>query len=198
MSKKIITGDDGKKYTVKEKKPFYKKWWFWIFIVIIAIIIFAGISSGSSDDSASSSSSVSSHSISNNNESNSSNTVEQSSSITDTSSSNNKDDNSSAKAVTLGAGTYTVGEQIQPGRYIIKAVSGSGNVTSEGGSNDINIILGQQPDNSDGQVSSYTATLTKGMSIKLDGINQTSFTPVVGRKYLTQLSAGAMGCWKGY
>ena len=28
------------------------------------------------------------------------------------------------------------------------------------------------------------------MSIKLDGINQTSFTPVKGRKYLTQLPAG--------
>lgn len=40
MSKKTIIGDDGKKYTVKEKKPFYKKWWF---IVIIAIIVIGAI-----------------------------------------------------------------------------------------------------------------------------------------------------------
>lgn len=34
MAKKHITGEDGKKYVMKEKKPFYKKWWF---ILIVAI-----------------------------------------------------------------------------------------------------------------------------------------------------------------
>lgn len=44
------------------------------------------------------------------------------------------------KLVTLGAGTYKVGEDIKPGRYVITASSGSGNVTD---SNDLNIILGK-------------------------------------------------------
>lgn len=53
MSKKTITDENGKKYTVKEKKPFYKRWWFWLIVVIIAIGIFgsAGSSSKSKNDS---------------------------------------------------------------------------------------------------------------------------------------------------
>lgn len=38
MAKKII-GEDGKTYTMKEKKPFYKRVWFWI----LAVIVVAGI-----------------------------------------------------------------------------------------------------------------------------------------------------------
>ncbi|MFY8330648.1 DUF4352 domain-containing protein [Vagococcus carniphilus] len=36
MAKKHITGEDGKKYVMKEKKAFYKKWWFWLIIIIVA------------------------------------------------------------------------------------------------------------------------------------------------------------------
>lgn len=39
MAKKTITGEDGKEYVVKEKKPFYKKWWF----IALAIFIVVGI-----------------------------------------------------------------------------------------------------------------------------------------------------------
>ncbi|MGO2084158.1 DUF3862 domain-containing protein [Vagococcus sp.] len=35
MAKKHITGKDGKKYVMREKKPFYKKWWFWLIVVIV-------------------------------------------------------------------------------------------------------------------------------------------------------------------
>ena len=35
---KTIKGDDGKQYTVKEKKPFYKKVWFWILAVIVIAV----------------------------------------------------------------------------------------------------------------------------------------------------------------
>lgn len=35
MTKKKIRGEDGKEYTVKEKKPIYKRVWFWILVVII-------------------------------------------------------------------------------------------------------------------------------------------------------------------
>lgn len=50
MSKKKVTGADGKTYTVKEKKPFYKKIWFWVVVVII--VLGAGGMAGGSDDKA--------------------------------------------------------------------------------------------------------------------------------------------------
>ena len=50
MSKKQITGQDGKQYTVKVKKPFYKKVWFWVLAVVI-IFIGVGVSGMGSDDS---------------------------------------------------------------------------------------------------------------------------------------------------
>jgi len=49
MSKKTIKGEDGKEYTVKEKKPFYKRWWF---IALIVIIIFIAIGSGGDEENA--------------------------------------------------------------------------------------------------------------------------------------------------
>ncbi|UDM74946.1 DUF4352 domain-containing protein [Vagococcus fluvialis] len=48
MAKKHITGEDGKKYVMKEKKPFYKKWWF-ILIVAILVIGFIGSLGGNSE-----------------------------------------------------------------------------------------------------------------------------------------------------
>ncbi len=44
--KQVYEGDDGKKYTVQEKKPFYKKWWFWL---LVLAIIFAIYNSGQKD-----------------------------------------------------------------------------------------------------------------------------------------------------
>lgn len=51
MSKKKVTGQDGKQYVVKEKKPFYKKIWFWVLAVII-VFAAAGSLGGGSDDKA--------------------------------------------------------------------------------------------------------------------------------------------------
>ncbi len=48
MAKKKITGEDGKQYTVKVKKPFYKRVWFWILVVIIAVGV--GSQMGGSSD----------------------------------------------------------------------------------------------------------------------------------------------------
>lgn len=39
MAKKKVVGEDGKTYTMKEKKPIYKRVWFWI----LAVILVAGI-----------------------------------------------------------------------------------------------------------------------------------------------------------
>ena len=47
--KKTIKGEDGKEYTMKEKKPFYKKVWFWILAVIV-IAIFANMGKGGEKD----------------------------------------------------------------------------------------------------------------------------------------------------
>lgn len=57
MSKKTIKDENGKTYTVKEKKPFYKKWWFWVLIVII-VIGFASCSNNSSSSKDSSSNNI--------------------------------------------------------------------------------------------------------------------------------------------
>lgn len=96
-----------------------------------------------------------------------------------------------AQQATLGAGTFEIGkhQDIKPGRYVIRATSGSGNVSNSDAS--INLILGQTVDNDNGQVDSYTTSLKKGDSIKLEGIESTSFTPAGKRSYKTQLSAGS-------
>lgn len=47
--KKTVKGEDGKQYTMKEKKPFYKKVWFWILAVIV-IAIFANMGKGTEKD----------------------------------------------------------------------------------------------------------------------------------------------------
>lgn len=41
MAKKQQFENDGKTYTVVEKKPFYKKWWFWLLIVILIMVVFS-------------------------------------------------------------------------------------------------------------------------------------------------------------
>lgn len=187
MSKKTIKDENGKKYTVKEKKPFYKKWWFWLIVVIIAIGIFG---SNSSDDNSSSGSKSSTPKAEK--KANSNQAKQTAKKNNETKNDDAKDvkntENNTAQPVTLGAGQYKVGDQIKPGRYVIKAVDGSGNFTSENG--DINVILGQQANNESEQIDSYTTTLKKGTEIKIEGINQTSFTPVTSRNYLTQLTAG--------
>ncbi|TLQ04946.1 hypothetical protein FEZ51_03270 [Pediococcus stilesii] len=96
---------------------------------------------------------------------------------------------SKAKEVTVGPGTYTVGKQINPGRYVITSLSGSGNLIGEKKA-DINIILGTEVDDDLGQVTSYTSSLKKGAKIKIDGIEQVNFKPVTKRLKSTKFGAG--------
>ena len=49
MAKKQVTGEDGKTYTVKEKKLFYKRVWFWILAIIVIAVIGSQLGGGSSD-----------------------------------------------------------------------------------------------------------------------------------------------------
>ena len=92
-----------------------------------------------------------------------------------------------AKAVTLGAGKYKVGRDIKPGRYVIKAVKGNGNLSNSDFT--INVILGKNVKSD--QVTSFTTNLIKNDKIKLDWIESTSFTPTPDKyTYKTKLSAG--------
>ena len=92
-----------------------------------------------------------------------------------------------AKAVTLGAGKYKVGRDIKPGRYVIKAVKGSGNLSNSDFT--INVILGNDADGD--QLTSFTTNLVKNDKIKIDWIESTSFTPTPDKyTYKTKISAG--------
>jgi hypothetical protein len=95
-------------------------------------------------------------------------------------------DNSSSKATTLGAGTFTVGKDVQPGRYVITAVSGSGNftVTNPDGSLWVNEILGNTGMSGMG-VPSITSDLGEGDLIEISGISQVNFTPATTKKSTT-------------
>ncbi|WP_438784469.1 hypothetical protein [Enterococcus sp. AZ191] len=44
--KKKVTGEDGKTYVMKEKKPFYKRVWFWILVVLVVFIVGGALSGG--------------------------------------------------------------------------------------------------------------------------------------------------------
>ncbi|MCG0557206.1 hypothetical protein [Lactiplantibacillus plantarum] len=170
MAKKI-QDENGNTYVAV--KPWYKKWWVWVIAIIVVIFLFA-MFGGSDSDSSSSSSNTSS--------SNTSSTAKSSSKKKQTVEKN------TAKAVTLGAGTYKVGRDIQPGRYVIRAKSGSGNVS---GDNDLNLILGTTVDNDLGQVDSYTTDLKKNAEVKLESLQSVTFTPTPAkRSFKTTLSAG--------
>lgn len=52
MAKKRVTGEDGKTYVMKEKKPFYKKVWFWILVVFIVIGIGGALGGGDGEKDA--------------------------------------------------------------------------------------------------------------------------------------------------
>lgn len=50
MSKKIITGEDGKEYVMKEKKPIYKRPWFIIIVVLFALGIIGNALGGNNNN----------------------------------------------------------------------------------------------------------------------------------------------------
>ncbi|UBM06643.1 DUF3862 domain-containing protein [Enterococcus mundtii] len=56
MAKKKVTGEDGKTYVMKEKKPFYKKVWFWMVVVILVFAVGGALGGSDNKDSATSNS----------------------------------------------------------------------------------------------------------------------------------------------
>lgn len=90
MSKKKITGEDGKEYVVKEKKPWYKKWWIWVLAIIVIIFLLSMF--GSSDDDSSTTSSTTSSKNSRTSSSKNSSTASSETSNSEKSESTDKDD----------------------------------------------------------------------------------------------------------
>lgn len=83
---------------------------------------------------------------------------------------------STAHATTnLYAGTFTVGQDIGAGRYVVTPGSGQSGNFSTTGSNEYNEILGS--DKSLDEVPSVSVSLSDGDVIALSGMSQVTFTP---------------------
>jgi hypothetical protein len=96
-------------------------------------------------------------------------------------------DNSSAVAATLGAGTFTVGVHLAPGRYTITTPEGFGNFfVYDDGLPIVNELLGQ----ADLAVPSITTNLADGDSIEIRGLAEVVFTPAEPGLYTT-ITAGS-------
>ena len=79
------------------------------------------------------------------------------------------------KATSLYAGTFTVGQDIGSGRYVVSPGAGqSGNFTVSG-SDSYNEILGN--DKSMGEVPNLTVNLTDGDIVAISGLSIVTFTP---------------------
>lgn len=75
----------------------------------------------------------------------------------------------------LYAGTFTVGQDVAAGRYVVTPDSGQSGNFSTSGNSDYNEILGS--DKSLDEVPSLTVTLNKGDVIAISGMSQVTFTP---------------------
>lgn len=99
--------------------------------------------------------------------------------------------NTSAKLTTLFAGTFTVGTDIPPGRYVITSdSSGSFFVREKSGSIIIDTtLIGDDSEPHTGGVPSITTDIKEGQEIEISGINNVTFTPAV-TQMSTVLTAG--------
>lgn len=81
----------------------------------------------------------------------------------------------SYSAVNLYAGTFTVGQDIAPGRYVVTPGSGESGNFIVSGNDDYNEILGD--DTSMGDVPTVTVNLTDGDTIDISSLSQVTMTP---------------------
>jgi hypothetical protein len=81
----------------------------------------------------------------------------------------------SQTATNLYAGTFTVGQDVAAGRYVVTPGSGQSGNFSTSGNSDYNEILGN--DKSLDEVPSLTVTLNKGDVVAISGMSQVTFTP---------------------
>jgi len=80
-----------------------------------------------------------------------------------------------AEPVTLGAGTFYVGEDVNPGRYVVSTESMVGNfvVYEESGMPTTNEMLGTQ----EMAVDELTVDLEEGQEIEIMGLDEVNFEP---------------------
>jgi hypothetical protein len=92
-------------------------------------------------------------------------------------------------AVTLGAGTFSVGADVRPGRYVIATSESSGNFQVENPKDPlkVNEILGTEAIVA---VPTVTTDLAEGDTIKIKGLSAVTFTPAT-TELLTDLSSGS-------
>lgn len=177
----------------ENNKPWYKVWWIWV-IIAFAFFIIVGALGGSGDDDDSSSHHSDKTTKTTKSSSKKISSAKTSKSVAKATTkkpvAKPATETNSAQAVTLQSGTFKVGRDIKPGRYVIKALSGSGNLSSDGDS-DINIILGTAENDDDEQVTSFTTNLKSGENVKIDDIQSVSFTPTPAKRvFLTTLTPG--------
>jgi len=165
----------------KPKKPFYKRVWFILLVVVVALFVIIGaLGEGTSDENIAQ------------NIDNETTTPATSNAVTtpvpDATSvpTNLTRDNSAAVLTTLFSGTFMVGQDIPPGRYVITA-DGSGNLfVNDGDLPRVNVILNNEVGFG---VTSLTVYLYEGEEIEISRINNVIFTPAITESSTT-LTAG--------
>ncbi|MFR5265203.1 hypothetical protein [Clostridium sp.] len=150
-----------------------------VIVIIILLFIFAARSSGNNTTKKPSSTAQTNNSTTQKENQHDDSANQQNNSTPTSVSSTLPRNNSTAKSTTLSAGKYTVGENIQPGRYVIKSGDNSGNlVISSNGINDINATLtGTNQSPANGSVENVTCDLSKGTQIQISSMNKVVFTP---------------------
>jgi hypothetical protein len=98
-------------------------------------------------------------------------------------------DNAGARLTTLGSGTFTVGTDIPPGRYVITAAAGeTGNISAS--TDDDPVAIDEVLGTADGLgVASVTTDLVKNEIVKIADLAHVTFTPAT-TELRTTLSAG--------
>lgn len=83
------------------------------------------------------------------------------------------------EAVTLDEGMHEVGKDIEPGRYVITADSGYGNiyVKNEENRGGFNETLAGESDSPEGQTTKIVGFLDEGYSVEIANFEQATFTP---------------------
>lgn len=162
------------------KKPIFKRWWFWL-IVIILIIAFVNGGEEGGDSTKQESVEEAEVTEEENVEEDTAEQAEEDADEEEEAAADNEEDsqkltrdNSSAEETTLNTGTFTVGEDISEGRYVITG-DGSGNLfVYDGDFPVVNEIL--DPTGEFG-VKSVTTDIKDGQQIEISGISNVTFTP---------------------
>lgn len=155
----------------KVKKPFYKRWWF---ILLVAFFVLGGIGSqGDSEETVSEEPTATSTPVAQAEDTNAD--AEEAVEVVEEVIEEPVYVNTAEKAE-LFSGTFVVGEDITPGRYVITCDSGNGNLfIYDNGMPLINEILAASA--GDFGVSKVETDILSGQEIEISGLDKVNFTP---------------------